>query len=87
MKLLALLAVLSLAACGGGSKQAPAVAAPAGDPAADDGDGADGPELDENGDCCCELPADPPEFEILPQEQCHEDSHGTCARSLSSCDA
>jgi len=28
--------------------------------------------------CCCELPADPPVFEVHPTLKCHEDMHGQC---------
>lgn len=70
-----------VAACGGGSSSTPA-STPEG-PSSSGGEevvGEETPATDEMDPelCCCELPADPPEFQMFPTEDCQTDQHGVC---------
>jgi hypothetical protein len=69
---LVIVTVLGLAACGG--KSQPAAPATSSPPAAEPAAAGEG----EAERCCCELPADPPVYEMHGSDECHTDQHGVC---------
>ena len=76
MRIASILITLGLLACGS-KKPAPTTTGPAA------GSGDSKPAAAEQ--CCCELPADPPVFEMQVKETCQTDSHGVCQDDATKC--
>jgi hypothetical protein len=71
MRALVVTIAMSIAACGGGTTNAPTGNSTVG--TGETGDpGVAGTE------CCCELPSDPETYELHDENLCHTDMHGVC---------